>query len=355
MEQMDEIQLKKERILAFKILRDLGASVLIEDSLKKGAFQELFLAEECLSKKKSYIENISSGTEQLKHHDVIRLVSKIQQTLEKGCYLEGGTSEFKKVGKKPIRNFNIKKQLLSSVLEYFYELYNVEKREIEAYFQSMKQPALVSNNKRYQVINPIEISEQDIEQAIELDKVGYGNVENYIGIRETCIEWANTNPFIYFMVKDLESQKIVGYINAMPVSDELYEKLGKDEIDDINISPHEILSYNLPGYLNLYFASIVVTPKTNDGQEILRLLFSAIQNFFIKLSENNIIIKKMLAKEVSGKGKRLCNLFGMSQSKDNESIYEISLYPPKFDSRFPWLTGLFDCYAKHYEKSKVTE
>lgn len=351
MEQLDEIQLKKERILAFKILRDLGASVLMEDHLRKvGDFQTLFLGEECLSKSGSYMETIV-GTEQLKHHEVIRLVSKIQQTLEKGCYLEGGTSEFKKTGKKPIRNFNIKKQLLLSVLKYFYELYNVEKKEIEDYFQSMQRPSQTSNEERYQVILGDEVTEKDIDDAIELDFDGYEGENTYIGIKETCYKWYRRNPFIYFMIKDIHTQKIVGYINAMPVTDELYEALKQDELDDINIPHKGILRYTASGQYNLYFASIVVKPSLINHSKLARKLVDAVCDFFIEKANDNIIIKRMLAKEVSTDGKMLC--LGMDmKSRNNDSIFEVSMYPPEFNGRKAAYRKLFDCYQKHYEEHK---
>lgn len=361
-----------ERTRAYRILRNVAANILMygeeDGSISMTDFQSLFLTQAFTPNpfSRQTMENINKGDRFLNLPEAEQLVTYLMTAVEDKKYYQvvvnekidertGKKIEYKEIicyREKSIENYDRKKEIFDSVLTYFYELHNITQERIQELLERRHQQNTSTNENRYQVINPVEITEKDIEEAIDLDKVGYGGVENYIGVRDTCIDWANANPFIYFMIRDKKENKIVGYVNAMPVTNELYKKLAQDEIDDINISPNDILSYNMPGNLNLYFASIVVTPKTEDGQKILGLLFSSIQDFFIKLSENNIIVKKMLAKEVSGKGKRLCKLFGMVQSDNNESIYEVSLYPPEFDNRFPFVSTLFDCYQKHYEEHK---
>ena len=294
-----------EQTRAYRILRSVTALILAEPRPKDGKisitdFQELFLRDAFENPPKSIneMEQINKGTIILTTDEAEILVTHLLTALESRSYLSIESNFSRTDRNKPIENFDSKKEILDSVLAYFYEIHNIIPERIQELLENRRRQQNTSTNEnRYQVINPVEITEKDIEEAIDLDKVGYGGVENYIGVRDTCIDWANANPFIYFMIRDKKENKIVGYVNAMPITDELYKKLAQDEIDDINISPNDILSYNLPGNFNLYFASIVVTPKTEDGQKILGLLFSSIQDFFIKLSENNIIVKKMLAKE----------------------------------------------------------
>ena len=157
------------------------------------------------------------------------------------------------------------------------------------------------------------------------------------------------------MVRDLKTQKIIGYINVMPLAQDFYDELKKDYMDDIDIPAEKILRYGIPGLYSLYFASIVIHTSCKDRVFILKLLVNSVINFFKEKAMEGIIIDRMFAKEVSGPGKHLCESFGMKQSAENESIYEVSFYPPTFSSQHSLFAEFYNFYDEFYRHNQITD
>lgn len=347
-----------EQTRAYRILRSVTALILAEPRPNDGKisitdFQELFLRDAFENPPKSIneMEQINKGTKILTTNEAEILVTHLLTALESRSYLSIESNFSRTDRNKPIENFDAKKEILDSVLAYFYEVHNITPERIQELLESRRRQIPITEDNRYQVILGDEVTEKDIDDAIELDFDGYEGEKTNIGIKETCYNWYRRNPFIYFMIKDIQTKKIVGYINAMPVTDELYEALKQDELDDINIPHKSILRYTASGQYNLYFASIVVKPSLKNHSKLARKLVDAVCDFFIEKANDNIIIKRMLAKEVSTDGKMLCLNMGM-KSQNNDSIFEVSMYPPEFNGRKDAYRKIFDCYQNYYEEHK---
>ena len=323
-----------EQTRAYRILRSVTALILAEPRPNDGKisitdFQELFLRDafDNPPKSKTEMEQINQGSRHLTTNEAEILVTHLLTALESRSYLSIESNFSRTDRNKPIENFDAKKEILDSVLAYFYEVHNITPERIQELLESRRRQIPITEDNRYQVILGDEVTEKDIDDAIELDFDGYEGENTYIGIKETCYNWYRRNPFIYFMIKDIHTQKIVGYINAMPVTDELYEALKQDELDDINIPHKSILRYTASGQYNLYFASIVVKPSLKNHSRLARKLVDAICDFFIEKANDNIIIKRMLAKEVSTDGKMLCLNMGMkSQNNDFQRFHLPSFF-----------------------------
>lgn len=134
------------------------------------------------------------------------------------------------------------------------------------------------------------------------------------------------------MLKDNHRDKIVAYINAAPITDECYEEIRSGKIIDAKINYEDIESFDMPGFYNLYFASVVVDL---DYQNLFLLskVYNAFADKLLKLADNDFIITRVLADAVSKKGKKFCEIFGMNKvvpQTDHESaIYEAILLPPQ--------------------------
>lgn len=350
-----------EKTRAYHLFRAVTSTLMIDGDRNVTKFQRVFFNEaleffNIRRKKKTEWELINNGTKNLSTSEVEALIVYLQQTWE-----SKKTIKFKETVNindnnsdtyyysKSIENFSEKTEIFNSVLKYFYEIHNIPHERIQELLENRRRQIPITEDNRYQVILGDEVTEKDIDDAIELDFDGYEGENTYIGIKETCYKWYRRNPFIYFMIKDIHTQKIVGYINAMPVTDELYEALKQDELDDINIPHKSILRYTASGQYNLYFASIVVKPSLKNHSRLARKLVDAVCDFFIEKANDNIIIKRMLAKEVSTDGKMLCLNMGM-KSRNNDSIFEVSMYPPEFNGKKAAYRKLFDCYQNHYDE-----
>lgn len=185
---------------------------------------------------------------------------------------------------------------------------------------------------QFSIIQGKDVTLKDIEDALELDRRFYDFEEENFFTIDKCLKWYKTNPNIYTMLKDNHRDKIVAYINAAPITDECYEEIRSGKIIDAKINYEDIESFDMPGFYNLYFASVVVDL---DYQNLFLLskVYNAFADKLLKLADNDFIITRVLADAVSKKGKKFCEIFGMNKvvpQTDHESaIYEAILLPPQ--------------------------
>lgn len=104
---------------------------------------------------------------------------------------------------------------------------------------------------KYRVKNQREITPDDIKQTVMLDNVVYE--EKYLIDSDSCWQWFELNPYIYTLVEDIETHKIVAYINASPITDECYDMIKSCNFITTNITEDMILDYEMPCFYNLYF------------------------------------------------------------------------------------------------------
>jgi len=154
---------------------------------------------------------------------------------------------------------------------------------------------------------------------------------------------------IYTMIKDTKSNKIVAYINASPITDECYEDMLEGKYADSCIDDDCIVSYDLPGLYNLYFASVVVD-QSYQNIGILKYIYDSFVEKMINLLNNDIIIERVIADAISPKGRKFCELFGMkkiiNKTDHNSTIYEVSMIPPQFRVSSIMTKKLFDLYER---------
>ena len=103
---------------------------------------------------------------------------------------------------------------------------------------------LILDESTYKVHCGKEITPQMIFEAVEIDKLVYN--DSYIGNYDNCVKWWKKNKYIYVMLEDIKTKKIIGYINAMPINNTLYEIIKKGEIIDVTINDENIETYDLP-------------------------------------------------------------------------------------------------------------
>lgn len=172
------------------------------------------------------------------------------------------------------------------------------------------------------------VTAQMIYQAVCIDHYVYP--EEFRGIYETCLNWWKKNPFIYIMIEDCKTKKIVGYINAMPLSDKYYNKIRNGETIDIDIPVDEIETYDFPDTYKLYFASIAINPDYHNTNAF-KTLFDGIVIYLLQLYEREIYFSSIVADAVSAIGEKLCKYIGLkyvSDSNHKSKIYEGKLLPP---------------------------
>lgn len=210
--------------------------------------------------------------------------------------------------------------------------------------------SILSTEERYKVVAGRDVSYEDIVEAVGLDALSYP--ECYRGNTTDCVKWAEANPDIYVMLRDLQTGRIVAYINVMPVTEECYDMIRNGDFIDVGISPEMILSYDMPLPYSIYFSSVVIHPDyRNSG--VFKHLFNAIVGRFLELGRDEIFIRRMLADAVSVEGEKFCRLFGMTKlesSQHGSTLYEVSMIPPKFRVTSKMTKQLYDYYQVKYEE-----
>ena len=214
--------------------------------------------------------------------------------------------------------------------------------------QMKEEVSSAPKERRISIITGKQVTHEDIKQAIYLDTLVYDDIY-HVDTRQ-CEEWFTANPDIYVMAKDLETDRIIAYVNVSPVTDECYERIKNGDFIDTGITADMILSYDMPFPYSLYFSSIVIHPDYQNTDVFMKL-FNAIVDKFITLGEHEVFIRRMIADAVTKNGEKFCKLFGMTKlkgSNHDSSLYEITMIPPKFRILSKKTKQLYDYYLKKY-------
>lgn len=156
--------------------------------------------------------------------------------------------------------------------------------------------------------------------------------EELQGVEETCFSWYEKNKLIYTFIEDADTGRVVGYINAMPVKEDLANRILEGKSADSEITVDDLLVYEDHNTYILYFCSIAVHPDYMNTTAFT-VLYNAFMSSLIHLSERGIYITSVIADGVSSRGARLCRLCGLKPVLDTNhgsTIYCLSLMPDKF-------------------------
>ena len=226
----------------------------------------------------------------------------------------------------------------------------IEKIESEA---ALRKKASLRSRGDYTLIDPADVTRNDVEGTIALDHLAYS--DEYIPSCDRICEWTEVNPDIDFIVRDNVTHEIVAYAEAMPVTDDCYEGLRSGKIVDMDLmEADKILSYDMPGAYDVYFASIVIHPQYRNTV-VFKMLFDEMVRRYIRLIDNEVFVKRILADAISPEGEKFCRLFGMKRidaSDHNSTLYEVSLMPPRFKPVSQSAKELWDKYACKYAELK---
>lgn len=169
-----------------------------------------------------------------------------------------------------------------------------------------------------------DVTEEMISQAIDIDSCVYtGHLK---GMYDTCVGWWKKNPEIYVMLEDKKTNKIVGYINAMPINDDLYQKIRNGESIDTAITPDDIETYNENKAYKLYFCSIAIHPDYHNTNAFKRLINQFMLHIF-ELHERGINFSSYIADAVSAVGEKMCKYIGLkyvNDTKHKSKIFELT-------------------------------
>lgn len=180
----------------------------------------------------------------------------------------------------------------------------------------------------FRIKNGAQVSPAMIDQALAIDKMVYP--EHLRGIRDICISWLERNPEIYTLLTDPNTDKVVGYINAMPLEPEYYRMLESGKRIDVDFPASAIRRFDLPDFYLLYFCSIAIDPSYHSTTAF-KTLYDAFIDKLLELAQREIFVTEILADAVTDEGGRLCRYAGMREignSSHDSKIFKVTLLPP---------------------------
>ncbi|OUQ25843.1 hypothetical protein B5E77_10210 [Lachnoclostridium sp. An131] len=167
-----------------------------------------------------------------------------------------------------------------------------------------------------QIITGSEITPSYIKQALELDRISYG--EDYYLDFDKCLSYYQKNNEIYIMAVDSVKQKVLGYINFSPVTEKMFRLIKTGSVIDTVISDEDIVRYIEGNNCWAYMSSIVVHPNYRH-KGLARRMLGKLENFIFSLaSERSIYFYGIIADAVSAGGQKLLSNIGFKAVKRSE-------------------------------------
>lgn len=149
------------------------------------------------------------------------------------------------------------------------------------------------------------------------------------------LSWIKVNPDIYTFLIDRESGTPAGYINAMPVEDELYAGIRSGTVVDNAVPADAILPYiGARKRIRVYLMSIAIAGqyrRWGDGilqQAYVQLLTGFLDKLTYYAKQHGVRVTHFLATAWTPEGRRICESFGLSEigkDKFGDSILELDL------------------------------
>lgn len=203
-------------------------------------------------------------------------------------------------------------------------------------------------NNRYEVLHGTDLSLQDVEQIIELDRMSLDSCYQVTAGDDYALLKKNRENGI--VIRDRESGLIVGYSMLLPIHNEMYEKIRTGTFIDTEFRPEMTFVYDKPGIYHLYFASVVIHEKHRSASLVLTMMDAMVQDF-IDLTSKGIFFESMIADVVSREGIKFCRLFGLKEvtsTNHNSKIYEVASLPPMMRITTPTTQRLYDIYRAKF-------
>jgi hypothetical protein len=204
----------------------------------------------------------------------------------------------------------------------------------------------------YRILHGTDVTPAMLESALAIDAAVYP--PSFRADLETCLAWRDHNPEIYTAIVEASTQRLVGYINAMPLTEECFRTLESDSSNDARIPLEAIRRYELPDFYKLHVCSFAVDPA-HQGTSAFRLLYGALVSKLLKLAGDEMFFTEVLAYALTAQGEKLARYTGMKRvrvARDGFGIYKLTLLPPALRVTSLGAKNLMGYYQAKYEEFK---
>jgi hypothetical protein len=235
-----------------------------------------------------------------------------------------------------LNNLELCKLSLTSILNWFYNTYF---SEIPLY------------ERKLMILEPNEITYTDVIDTFEIENKVLRS--DLISPVDEVWSWYLFNNYSMHCIKDSINGKVAGFINALPVVDEFYDKISTGKMIDTIVGIQNLRKYDMPDFYKVYVSSICISPEYQNTYAF-KLLYDSFIDLLLNLAlKKEIFISEILADASTFQGERLCNSVGMIFHKDtdhNSKIYKGVLIPPSLRLRNLKGKELINVYQRKFEE-----
>ena len=178
----------------------------------------------------------------------------------------------------------------------------------------------------------------DLEQLVDIERMLFH--EALLVPPEEQQEQLTYNPEAIHVLKDTNTNTVLGGISCSPLKPDVLEKLIRLEIEEPQIKPEDFLPYTAGTPLDCYIIDFAVKPGILATYYGTRLL-QATLDFFIELLNRGVVIRRIYAVAVTKYGERLAKRLHFTllrsdwtgESADFRHSYVLDLENTKSKSR----------------------
>jgi len=225
------------------------------------------------------------------------------------------------------------------IKEEVYPLFGHSDFNYQAHITRILEKHLFSTPHQLSVIHGRNLSQKEITKYFkDTSKIDYltypEEYHNSPLTLDNAINWFKIEKDIWSFIKNIYNNSTIGYINAVPVDDNVYDKFCSGEISETDLKASDILDYDNCITYNLLVLSIAIKKSQLKEDTTLnkgRIAEMLIMSFIYKINLHNNKsrkLKKIAAFAWTDEGMKLCNGFCMTK-KDGEfsikPLYEIDL------------------------------
>jgi hypothetical protein len=164
----------------------------------------------------------------------------------------------------------------------------------------------------------------------DIDKLLYPSAysDNEISAAKAT-EWFRIEKDIWSFIINSYNNAVLGYINAIPVTEKTYKQFCSGNLLEKDIQAAEIQDYDTASRYNLIILSIAIKKSIENEETMItkgRIAEMLIMSFIYKLNHHNNgknKLNKMAAFAWTAEGKKLCEGFCMTKSPSKDSKFPL--------------------------------
>ena len=180
-------------------------------------------------------------------------------------------------------------------------------------------------HKKLVKVNQEELTNQNLSEIYNIETLVYS--KEIAGKEDSTGIVIKNNSKAISAAKDIETNQIIAFICAYPITDAFYKKLISGSFNDTNITSDDIQKYEQEGTYKLYISSFCVHPRYTRSSAF-SIVYKSFLEIIQDLAYKNIFITEILADTATKKGALLCRSLGMKKHLDtdhNTVLYKINI------------------------------